>query len=186
MPVHEKKPSFHLLCLHLQCNTEFSCALTLLTEIIPKFSFPLLLQEMLKSHFQLNLTWSTTERVCVFLSDLIKNIQDCKSKDLTPFYQWLQLHNQQRLRKGCCLNNIPSIILHAAGHREKRCLVLFSTCSYRMNYYLASLCNHQPYPRLPKIQTLSLNWPRRCIVSAYQARLTDKVIPLPVLLDRWG
>lgn len=81
MPVHEKKPGFHLLCLHLQCNTEFSCALTLLTEIIPKFSFPLLLQEMLKSHFQLNLTWSTTGRACVFFSDLIMNIQHCKSKD---------------------------------------------------------------------------------------------------------
>lgn len=60
MPVHEKDPGFHLLCLHSQHNTEFSCALTLLTEIIPKFSPLLLLQEMLKSHFQLNLTWSAT------------------------------------------------------------------------------------------------------------------------------
>lgn len=60
MPVHEKDPAFHLLCLYSQCNTKFSCALTLLTEIIPKFSSLLLLQEMLKSHFQLNLTWSTT------------------------------------------------------------------------------------------------------------------------------
>lgn len=60
MPVHEKDPGFHLLCLYSQRNTKFSCALTLLTEIIPKFSSPLLLQEMLKSHFQLNLTWSTS------------------------------------------------------------------------------------------------------------------------------
>lgn len=60
MPVHEKDPAFHLLCLYSQRNTKFSRALTLLTEIIPKFSSPLLLQEMLKSHFQLNLTWSTT------------------------------------------------------------------------------------------------------------------------------
>ena len=60
MSVHEKDPGFHLLCLYSQSNTKFSCALTLLTEIIPKFSSLLLLQEMLKSHFQLNLTWSTS------------------------------------------------------------------------------------------------------------------------------
>lgn len=60
MPVHEKDPGFHLFCLYSQRNTKFSCALTLLTEIIPKFSSPLLLQGMLKSHFQLNLTWSTS------------------------------------------------------------------------------------------------------------------------------
>jgi len=60
MPVHEKDPGFHLLCLYSQRNTKFSCALTLLTEIIPKFSSLLLLQEMLKSHFQLNLTWSSS------------------------------------------------------------------------------------------------------------------------------
>ncbi len=60
MPVHEKDPGFHLLFLYSRRNTKFSCALTLLTEIIPKFSSLLLLQEMLKSNFQLNLTWSTS------------------------------------------------------------------------------------------------------------------------------
>lgn len=143
MPVHEKNPGLHLPCLHLQCNTEFSCALTLLTEIIPKFSFPLLLQEMLKSHFQLNLTWSTMGRIHVFLSDLIMNTQHCKSKALNLIFPWMYLYNQQ--------TTLSQLSFYIKQWRQQGCLLLYCTCSHWGTCYLASLCHQRPSPGLPEI-----------------------------------
>lgn len=97
MPVHERDLGFHLLCLYSQCNTKFSSALTLLTEIIPKFSSPLLLQEMLKSHFQLNLTCSTSGGRKNPPFGLITNIQHCKSVKTTLIccFKALNCHKKQ-------------------------------------------------------------------------------------------
>lgn len=66
MPDHVKDPAFHLLRLSSQSNTESSCALTLLTEMIPKFCSLLLDRETLKSHFQLNLTRLTSGGLVLF------------------------------------------------------------------------------------------------------------------------
>lgn len=100
MPVHEKDPGFHLLCLYSQRNTKFSCALTLLTEIIPKFSSPLLLREMLKSHFQLNLTWSTSrgmEKSSLWLNYEHTVLQVKKNLFILTF--WLLLGCQQNNKR---------------------------------------------------------------------------------------